>query len=58
MIESNQQKEQENQHKNERKENNNNGTSYANLHKAFSHNRHFATNVLLRLSTTVLGRSN
>jgi len=37
---------------------NNNGTSYANLHITFSHDRYIATNVLLRFSTTVLGRSN
>ena len=39
---------------------NNNGTSYANLayiRITFSHDRYFATNFLLRFSTTVLGRS-
>ena len=42
-----------------RNKNNNNGTSYANLHITFSHDRYFATNFLLRFSTTVLGiRSN
>jgi len=51
--------EQKVQQKSTRKnKNNNNGTSYANLHITFSHDRYFATNFLLRFSTTVLGRSN
>jgi len=40
------------------KEKNNNRTSYPNLHITFSHDRYFATNFLIRFSTTVLGRSN
>ena len=58
MIESTEQKKNsKNQHINEIK-NNNNGTSYANLHITFSHDRYFTTNLLLRFSTTVLRRSN
>jgi len=57
MIESTEQKEQQKSSQ-KREKNYNNGTSYANLHITLSHDRYFATNVLLHLSTTVLGRSN
>ena len=57
MIERTEQKvQQKSTHKKEK--NNNNETIYANLHITFSHDRYFATNFLLRFSTTVLGRSN
>jgi len=58
MIERTEQKvQQKSTHKKE-KNNNNNRTSYTNLHITFSHDRYFATNFLIRFSTTVLGRSN
>jgi len=45
MIERTEQKvQQKSTHKKEK--NNNNGTSYANLHITFSHDRYFATNLL------------
>jgi len=57
MIERTEQKvQQKSTHKKEK--NTNNGTSYANLHITFSHDRYFATDFLLRFSTTVLGRAN
>jgi len=43
MIESNEQKEQQKATQ-KTKEKNNNGTSYANLHIAFSHDRYFVIN--------------
>jgi len=52
MIESTEQKEQ--QKSTQKRKKNNNGTSYANLHITFSHDRYFATDFLLRFSTTVL----
>ena len=58
MLESTEQKEQKKSTPTTKEENNNNGTSYANLRIAFPHEQYFATDVLLRFSTTVLGRSN
>jgi len=54
MIESNEQNEQQKPTRKTKKNNNDNGTSYANLHITLSHERYFATNVLLRFSTTML----